>query len=247
MPDWSAFTVVDWNLFAMACIVVAAAALLQSMVGIGFGMVAAPVLAIIDPVMVPGPLLAVALAMAALMLAREWHSVDREGLVFALMGRIPMSFLAGLTAGLLSPQLFMLVFAAIILVAVGLSLSGWRLPATRRNLLLAGGVSGYMGTITSVGAPPMAIVYQHAAGPTLRATMGAYFVIGTTVSIAALALFGQFDLADLSLTLKLVPALFVGFFLSRWFVGFADRGWLRGAVLTICVLSSVALIAKSMM
>lgn len=240
------FMVVDWATFAMAFAVVVLAAVVQASAGLGFGVVAAPILAIIDPVMVPGPLLVLALGLSVLVAWRERAAIRYDELTAALAGRIPASFLAGLTVGLLPPQHFLLVFALMILVAVGLSLSGWKLATTRRNLFAAGAVSGYMGTITSVGAPPMGIVYQNTPGPHLRATMAAFFVVGAGISIVALAVFGAFGWSDLILSVKLIPAMVLGFAVSGFLVRIVDKGYARTAVLAVCTASAGILLVKAL-
>jgi len=40
-------------------------------------------------------------------------------------------------------------------------------------LLIAGGLSGFFGTLTSIGAPPLALVEQGEKGPTIRGTLSA--------------------------------------------------------------------------
>lgn len=240
------FMVVDWTTFAFAFAVVAVAAIVQGAAGLGFGVVAAPILAIIDPVMVPGPLLVLALCLSILVAWRERTHIRYAELAAALSGRIPASFLGGLTVGLLPQQHFLLLFALMILAAVGLSLSGWKLATNKRNLFAAGAASGYMGTITSVGAPPMAIVYQRVPGPELRATMAAFFVVGAAISIGALAAFGAFGWTDLVLSVKLIPAMILGFAVSGSMVAIIDRGYARTAILTLCTASAGALLVKAL-
>lgn len=247
MPElWAYLAAFDWTTFALAFVVITTAAMVQSTTGFGLGVVAAPLLAIIDPAMVPGPLLALALCLSVLVAWRERTSIRFSELGAALAGRLPASFLAGLTVGFLPPQHFLLMFALMILAAVALSLSGWRLAPTTRNLVVAGAVSGYMGTITSVGAPPMAIVYQHAPGPQMRATMGAFFVAGSAISLAALATFGAFGWQDLLLSVKLIPAMVLGFAISGLVVKVVDRGYARTAVLTLCTTSAGVLLVKAL-
>jgi uncharacterized protein len=237
---------VDWSTFPLAFLVIMVAAMVQSTTGFGLGIVAAPVLAVIDPELVPGPLLALALGLSIMVAWRARSAIRFRELGFALGGRIPASFLAGLTVGFLSPQAFLLMFALMILAAIGLSLSGWKLAPTPVNLVVAGAVSGYMGTITSVGAPPMAIVYQHAPGPELRAFMAAFFVVGSAVSLTALAVFGAFGWHDLALSIKLVPAMVLGFAVSGAMVRWIDRGYARTAVLTLCTASAGVLLVKAL-
>ena len=154
------------------------------------------------------------------------------------------SLLGGLTASLLSPQLFLLVFAALILAAVGLSLSGLRVEPTRRNLFLAGSASGFMGTLTAVGTPPLAIVYQYAPGAEVRANLSAFFAVGGFISILSLAGFGAFGLHDLALSLQLLPAMLIGYLLSPLLARHTDRGWMRPAMLALCIGAAALLLVK---
>ena len=47
-----------------------------------------------------------------------------------------------------------------------------------------------MGTASSIGGAPVALVYQHAGGPRTRATLASIFVFGTVISIGTLAIAG---------------------------------------------------------
>ncbi len=237
---------VDLQTYGFACAAVLAAAIVQGSTGLGFGMVAAPVLAIVDPIFVPGPFLVLALIVSALVAMREWRSIDRSGVGYALAGRIPASFLAGFTVAAIPAAAFGALFGGLVLLAVLLSVAGWRLLPTRRNLVMAGLASGYMGTITSIGAPPMALVYQHSSGAEVRSTLGAYFVFGTIWSLIALAVFGALGQSDFLLSVNLVPALIVGFVVSNWVVAHINKARMRQIVLVFCTLSSIALLAKSL-
>ena len=72
-----------------------------------------------------------------------------------------------------------------------------------------------MGTASSIGGPPMALVYQHGPGDRLRATLGAYFVAGATMSLSALAVVGRFGPTEAWLGAALVPGIVLGFTASN--------------------------------
>ena len=59
--------------------------------------------------------------------------------------------------------------------------------------MLAGATSGVLGTATSIGGPPMALVWQRSTGARLRGTMSGFFLIGSVMSIGVLALTGAVD------------------------------------------------------
>ncbi|MHA1563762.1 MAG: sulfite exporter TauE/SafE family protein [Alphaproteobacteria bacterium] len=236
---------IDPQTYAIACIVIAIAATVQGSTGLGFSMVAAPVLAILNPIFVPGPMLVLALFVSAMVALREWRSIDRKGIAYALAGRIPASFLAGFTVAAIPAAAFSGLFGGFVLLAVLLSWAGWRLVPTPRNFVMVGMVSGYMGTITSIGAPPMALIYQHSSGAKVRSSLGAYFVFGAAWSLIALAMFGVVGWSDFLLSVNLLPPLILGFVASNWVVTHINKSHVRRIVLIFCALSSGVLVAMA--
>jgi len=231
-------------LIAMAAVFFAA--IVQSTVGMGFGQVAAPVLLLIDPAFVPSAVIIMGGAVAVTGAVRGRRDVAGREIGLALTGRVVGALGAGQVLVIAAdPAAFSLVFAGLLLLAVGLSLTTWQVRLSPGNLLVAGTVSGFMGTITSVGAPPMGIVYQNAPGPHVRATLNAFFAIGTVISLAALAVHGWLDLGDVILALSLAPALAAGTWVSRYLTDFVDRRF-RPLVLFVCTASALAIIAKSL-
>ena len=234
-----------WPSLLLAASAVFAGALVQGSAGIGLGAVAAPILLLIDPLFVPGPLLAAGTLLSALIGAREWRSIDRKGLSVALLGRIAGSIVAGATLSLIPLAGYNLLFGLLVLGAVLVSTAGWRVRPTARNLLTAGAASGYMGTLTAIGAPPIALVYQHGAPATIRATLAAYFLLGAAFSIAVLAAVGKFGAPQILVSLLLMPPLAAGFFVSNHIIRHMNPNRARRAVLWLAAASAVILILKS--
>lgn len=230
--------------YLLVSLVIFIGACLQGAGGVGFGMFVAPILALWRPELVPGPLLVLGGLLSLMSAIRERTSIDFHGLRFALAGRIPASFVGGLFFALLPLAMLSVVFALLILAAVALSLLGWKVANSPRNLFLAGLASGFMGTITSVGAPPMAIVMQHAQPAQLRATIGAFFVVGATVSIMALAWVDRFGWLELWYGVALVLPLLAGFGVSSKLVDRIDRHQVRTLILGMSALAAGALIVR---
>lgn len=237
----------NWPILLLGALAVFTGSLTQASTGLGLGMVAAPILLLIDPRLVPGPLLVLAFVVSLLIALREWRSIDRKGLSFALVGRVPGSVLAGLTISLVPLATYNLLFGLLVLGAVLLSATGWRVLPTPRNLLTAGFTSGYMGTLTSIGAPPLALAYQHGTASSMRATMAAYFVIGSAVSIAVLAMFGRFAVEQVLASAIFLPPLVAGFWASGHIVARMNNRLARQAVLWLSGLSAAMLIIKSLL
>jgi uncharacterized membrane protein YfcA len=108
-------------------------------------------------------------------------------------------------------------------------------------------MSGFAGTIASVGAPPMAIVYQHESGPRIRGTLSAFFVIGTVMSIGALILVDRLGASEVALALKMLPGLLLGFAISRRLALVLDRGHTRNAVLMLASMGGLVLILRELL
>jgi uncharacterized protein len=235
-----------WPVLLLGALAVFGGSALQASTGLGLGMVAAPALLLINPRLVPGPLLVLALLVSLLIAIRDRRAIDRKGLSFALAGRIPGTVLAGMTISLLPLATYSLVFGCLVLAAVLLSMSGWRVLPTPRNLLAAGFASGYMGTLTSIGAPPLALAYQHDSAAAMRATMAAYFVIGSAFSLLILALFGKFAVEEALAGAMFVPPLLAGFWISGHLVRHMNDRRARTAVLWLSGSSALVLIVKTL-
>jgi hypothetical protein len=231
--------------FLVCALAVTAGALIQGTGGIGFAMFAAPILAIVRPDLVPGPLILAGGVVALLIALRESGDIDFRGAGFAIAGRVPGSIVAGLIIGLAPHSTFAVSFAVLILVGVALSVSGWRVRATPASLAAAGFGSGVMGTLTSVGAPPMGIVMQNLAPAVLRATMGAFLVVGTAVSLAVLAWAGRFGWRELGLGVALMPGMAIGFWLSTRLARRIDPKAVRALVLGVSAVSALVLLAQN--
>lgn len=239
-------TIVEWPLIVMAVLAVIAAGAVQGSTGFGFSMVAAPILALIDPAFIPVPMLMLALFVCIGGALRERSQIDGKGLHAALLGRIITSGLAVFCLGLVDQSTYSTLFAGLVLVAVFLSVVGPKLEANPKTLFIAGGVSGFMGTLTSIGAPPMAMVYQNSKGPVMRATLSAFFVFGAIISLVALALGGQVTLSSIGIGLLLLPFAMVGFAISNWGRFLVDKGKVRFIVLSISALSASLLVVREL-
>jgi len=222
-------------------------AAVQGSIGLGLGLVAAPVLTLLDPSLVPGTILLVTSVLPLLTSVRELTDVDWRGLAFALTGRFPGMLLGAWVVVTQPPRTTAIVVAVVVLGAVCLSLTSWHARPTPRALLVAGAVSGVSGTATSIGGPPVAILYQHESGATLRSTMGLYFLVGGVLSVSVLTVAGEVGVREISRALALLPFLLVGFLLSGRLRGRVDGTVLRTAVLSVSAVGALVLLAKTVL
>lgn len=235
----------DPLVLGLLAVAVATGALVQGSVGLGLGLVAAPVVTLAAPSLMPGVMIWLASVLPVLTLAQEWRATDWRGLGWAMAGRLPGTVLGVAVVAVVSTRALGVLVGVMVLVAVVLTGLVVRLPMRPGVLMAAGVVSGVTGTATSIGGPPLALVYQHVAGARLRATMGGYFAAGGVASLVGLGAGGQLSTDQAVTALALAPFLGVGFALSGPVRRHVDAGLTRRAVLAVCAAAAVALLARS--
>jgi uncharacterized protein len=222
--------------------VMAISAILQGAVGFGLGLIAIPFLIYLDLRFVPGPLLVAALTLHMLVLQRDRSGVDRSGLAMLLSGRVLGTIPAALLLASLPLESMKILLATVVLAGaiMGVLHSGGH--PTRAILFGAGAASGFMATAAGLGGPPVALVYQRETGVRLRGTLAAYFIVGTVLSLIALAWAGRFGTDEMRMSVWLIPGTVIGYFLSRPAAAYLDGGRTRVAVLTVSALAAVSVI-----
>lgn len=235
-----------WTTVVVMSIIIFLGALLQGSVGFGMGLFAVPFLLLLDRALVPGPILLASGALTILMVVREHHAVRRRDLIWSLSGRVVGTLVALAVLRLLSPARFEAAFGILILFAVGLTALGVPVSLTPGHLTGAGMLSGFMGTTVSIGGPPMALLYQRETGPNIRATLSAFFLVGTVLSLTGLHLVHLFGAHELLLGLALLPGTWLGFLASRWTAGHLDRGYMRHAILAVSALTGAVVVVKGL-
>jgi len=219
----------------------------QGTIGFGMGLVSAPFLYMVDPMLVPGPLTACAMVLILFMIRRDGRDIEWRELRWPLIGRvigiIPAFFVLKYVTG----DTFSVALGALLLLAVAMSLWGIHIRPTARNLLAAGAVSGFMGATATAAGPAIALVLQHERGSRLRGMLSRYFLIGGIITIPVFHIVGRFGMPELSATLVLAPAAPLGYALSsRTFAHFEAKG-LRSAVLALCVVSGITIILRALL
>lgn len=233
----------EWCI-ALSAVFVGACA--QGSFGFGLGVTAAPVLALVDDSFVPGAVLLVATVLTMLVAARE-RSFDWRSVSWAIAGRVPGSVLGTWAVVVLPKDDLIVLFGVLVLLGVGVSVAGWSIEPRRGALLSAGAVSGFMGSITSIGGPPMALVYQHRTGRELRSSLSLFFLFGSFLSVTLLLVAGELDRGDLRHALALLPAMLLGFAASRWAVRWLDGGRLRPWLLGFSAGTSILLLLTQLL
>jgi len=233
-----------FQLFAGSLIMVMGS-LLQASIGFGIALFVVPLLVLLNPAFVPGPMLFASLFLASIMAFRGWNSVDSKKLGLAGVGLFIGTAAGALGLMMIAADKWPKLFAVFILLAVALSASGIRIPVTGKNLVTAGIVSGLMGTISGIHGPPMALLYQRETGNIVRATLAVFFVMAYAIALFALGTIGLFGKKEFLMGLTLAPGVVAGYLAARFSTKLLDQGsWLRIAILTVASLSAIALLLR---
>jgi uncharacterized membrane protein YfcA len=217
---------------------------MQSTVGFGANVIAAPVLVAIDPRLVPGPVIVAVLGMNVAMLLRDRQTVSARPVGHALLGRIAGTGLGVAAVASVGRQGLIVLVALTVLAAVAATAFGRSMVRNRTTLMSAGALSGFGATTAGIGGPPVALVFADADGPELRGTLGAYFVVGGTMSLVGLATVGRFGTEELALGGALLPSALAGFACSRWTIPYLDRIPTRNTVLVLSTVAAVGLLLR---
>ncbi|WP_336205805.1 sulfite exporter TauE/SafE family protein [Nonomuraea sp. LPB2021202275-12-8] len=222
-------------------------AVVQGSVGFGLGLIAAPVLTLLDPGIMPGAIQVVNMTLPLFTLAAEWRRVDWRGLGFAVLGRLPGSAVGAVIVVYLSVQTLSVFVGVMVLAAVGLTARALSVPRNGATVTAAGFVSGVTGTATGIGGPPIALVYQTAKGPQIRATLAMFFFLSAAQSLGILALVDHLPGRALTTGAVLVVPMVIGFLVSGPLRRHLDQGKLRVAILAVASVSATVLIAQTLL
>lgn len=227
----------------IAALVIFLGSYVQSSIGFGLAIIAAPLLFFVDPLLVPAPITVCALMLSVPNALKHRHTITLSGLKYAIIGRVPGTVAGGLVLLLINQRDLTLFLGACVLIAVAISFSHLRLRPTKVAMLFAGFLSGFMGTGSAIGGPPMALVMQHESGDYIRGNLAAFFIISASMSLLMLFAVGRFGVAELLLSLPLVPAAFAGYWVAMRYLHLVSPDLLRQASLALCTAAGLVAVA----
>lgn len=237
MIEWPVVLALGLSLFAGAFV--------QSSIGFGMAVVAAPFVVVVAPELIPGALLVTSFSLPVAQLALAPFDVAWRSLSWALLGRLLLTPVGVAVVALMSVEAISVIAAVLILLTVATSLTPLRIRNTPVTAAAAGALAGVSGTATSIGGPFLALVLQHERPDRLRATLAAFFLIGAVMSSGSLALAGEFTRVQLLSGLAWVPFILVGYAVAAPLRSRLDRERLRRAVLTFCAVAGASILARA--
>ncbi|MCP3977394.1 MAG: sulfite exporter TauE/SafE family protein [bacterium] len=230
---------------AAAFVVVAFAAAAQGTVGMGFNILAVPVMALINPALAPVPQLILSLPLTIGSVARERAGVDRSGVFWILMGRFPGAAIGVWLLSIATDRSLDLFIGSMVLGAVLMLASGIRLVRTRSVEFATGVFAGISSYVATIGGPPVALLYSKDEGATVRATLGLIFLLGSTITLLARTVAGDITGSDVVIGVSLFPAAAIGFAFSSRLKERVTARHLRVAILSLSSVAAVALLSRA--
>jgi uncharacterized protein len=243
---WYPPQTVNLDIFAPVAAAVMVAAFIQATTGVGFALIVAPILALLEPELLPVCLLVLMIPLNVYVAWRERAALDRPGAGWITAGRFLGTF-GGLWlfTALTSGQLSLLIGAATIVAAITTLIAPSFTPG-RRAYVAAGVITGVTETATGIGGPPLALVYQHQAAATLRSTLAFCFLVGQLMSLAFLATAGRVSGSQLTAALMLLPTLAIGAGASRLIHTRVGGRKLRAFVLMFAIVSGAFVLGSGL-
>jgi uncharacterized protein len=220
---------------------------IEAATGYGSAVVALPVMELAFPSHMPALLILLGPPLIALMVGVERTYIDApavvqvsSGLIFGTVAAIPV-------LDLMSGRSLRLLFAFATLAALApLTVMRSGVARTSARSFAAGLASGFMGTATGMSGPPLAVVFAREHGPTVRATLGMVYAVGSAFSIGALLLARRIDTTDLWLAALLTVPVVIGFGAGRLLLKRVSRRFLHFTILGTVAACAAVLFAGAM-
>ena len=231
----------------IAFVIVYIASSAQSLFGMGWGMIAAPFLALLDPSLIPATIVFLGFFAALFPGIRYFKDIHWETFRPSISGRIFGSILAGwIAAYVVASGKIEIIVGIVLLISILISaVTVKRIAQNSYNHFFAGTASGILGTIVGVGGAPMGIIYQNENPSIVRANNNLFFTIGSLVSFIVLISAGVIEDYHIIYGFLMLPPLFFASYTSKFLLTYASK-ILKTYILSICSFSSLLLIARGL-
>lgn len=221
----------------------------QGTMGFGLGMLTAPLFAMIDHAFVPVSMMLAVVPLTFGVAIRDRAHIDTKGFGWAILGRFPGVFLGIVALRAVSEDGLAYAVAGTVALAVVVSVvtsrRGQVVPTNVATMSSAGFASGFMGTVTSIGGPPMALVYKDGDPRTVRATVAAFFSVGVVITVAGFVISGEIGRHELALTAVILPGVLAGLPVSARIGDKLSPDVMRPLILAMCALSALLLFLET--
>lgn len=229
-----------------ANIVILIAAVVQVATGVGFAMVAVPLLALINLAWVPAPMLICNLGLSIVIMNRGREALERAEGPPLIIGLMAGTFAGAAVLSIVEGRGLSLLIGGIIMVAVAASLITPPIALTRGRLLAGAFVGGATGIIAAMHGPPLIILYQRERTEKVRATMAGVFLFGSFLALGSLRLTDLLGWEQIWRGLVLLPGVVIGYFGGKAVSGRMSPAAVRYGMLTVAGSAGAVLLLRSL-
>lgn len=231
--------------FLGVAIIITIGAMCQGTVGFGLNLIAAPIVGLIVPGLLPAAMVAVGTPLSIAIALREREHIDWTGVKWMTLGRLPGSAVGVAVVSMVSSRVLGGLVGVLVIIATIVASRTNDHTITVSNSIAAGTASGLMDTVAATGGPPLALLYQHEPAPTVRATLATSFTLGTVIALGGLGAAGQIERWQLVVAAAMAPALAVGLGLSQILRRHLGDRSLRPAILTFAAVAGTAALGNA--
>jgi uncharacterized protein len=228
-----------------AFVVTVIAATVQGTVGVGFAMIAVPILSLLDPRLAPVPQVLIVLPLTVAMAWGERHSMDLTGVWWIIAGRIPGAAIGVALLAVATRRTLDIFIGVVVLGAVAVIATGFHVRRTTATKFGAGIAAGTTGLVASIGGPPVALIYSSEEAAVIRPTLAAIFTFGVTLTVGVRFATGNITSTDLRVSLVLFPAVVMGYVISLAVKGRIPAHLVRSTILVVSAIAGAALIVRA--
>lgn len=216
-------------------------------VGFGMVLVAAPLVSLVAPHLLPVVFAAPSLAANLTVTTAERRHRD-----LALLGRLLVWQVPGMALGLYAltriadVDTLALVVAGMVMAMVAIGAMPWRPRRNRVTEALAASTAGFAGALSSTDGPPLAVLMADDDPRLMRATLPALFVVAQLLLLPGWALAGVLTAEAIVTGVVAIPAAWAGAMVGhRVARRFLTPARVRGVVLVLATVAAArALIAR---
>lgn len=224
------------------------AAVVQTVSGFGFALVAVPLLALVlDPAPAVVATTLVSLLLSVVVVRADWGHIRWQD-----AGVVSVAGLLGMPLGLVvltqvPERVLTAIIAVVLLASTAVVARGLQLPSGRGTEVTVGLTSGALLTSTGMNGPPLVVAFQAQGMPPrpFRGTLSAVFLAQGLAAVLLLAAGGQVTSAALGATAVGVPMLGIGWLVGNRLFHALDPLAFRRVVLGLLVVSAVVALASA--
>jgi uncharacterized protein len=216
----------------------------QASIGMGLNLFTIGILALINPVFVPGPVLVHSGLLSVMASVRLRRDISVDELAVSMAGLVAGTGFAVIVLTLISTEFLPRLFGVLIVAGVIVTAAGMAIPPKPSTILAASAAAGIMGTLAGAHGPPIALVYQRESPRRIRAALLPFFAIANPISLVGLAVVGLFGWREIQASILLLPGLVAGYVAGVLLMPYLNAKFVRAGILLISAASGIALVIK---